>query len=51
MREHGNGLYSVDAYFMAKTLAEVPLDMIMPSILFIILYVRLCQCVNKVTKR
>jgi len=41
MREHGNGLYSVDTYYMAKTIAEIPLDLIMPSILFIILYVNL----------
>lgn len=30
MREHGNGMYRSDSYFLAKTLAEIPMYTIIP---------------------
>jgi ABC-type multidrug transport system permease subunit len=38
LREHFNGMYRVDVYFLAKTLAEVPVFATMPIIFTCITY-------------
>ncbi|XP_043198378.1 protein white-like isoform X1 [Amphibalanus amphitrite] len=38
MREHGNGMYRTDVYFLAKTLAELPLYIIFPAVFVAISY-------------
>jgi len=38
LREHGKGLYRVDAYFVAKNLADTPLFIITPILFLCIFY-------------
>lgn len=38
MREHGNAMYRTDVYFLAKTLAELPLYIIFPAVFVSICY-------------
>lgn len=38
LREHFNGMYRVDVYFLCKTLAEVPLFVAIPIIFTCITY-------------
>ncbi|VVC34333.1 Hypothetical protein CINCED_3A012439 [Cinara cedri] len=38
LREHHNGMYRTDVYFLSKTLAEVPLFLIIPVLFTSILY-------------
>lgn len=38
MREHFNGMYRVDVYFLCKTLAEVPIFLAIPVIFTSITY-------------
>lgn len=38
MREHGNGMYRTDVYFLAKTLAEFPLYLLFPTMFVAICY-------------
>lgn len=38
MREHFNGMYRVDVYFLCKTLAEVPIFLAIPVIFTTITY-------------
>ena len=38
MREHGNGMYRTDVYFLAKTMAEFPLYILFPTAFVSICY-------------
>ena len=38
MREHGNGMYRTDVYFLAKTMAEFPLYILFPAVFVAICY-------------
>lgn len=38
MREHHNGMYRTDVYFLSKTLAEVPIFLIIPILFTSIMY-------------
>lgn len=38
MREHRNGMYRTDVYFLSKTLAELPLFILMPVMFTTICY-------------
>jgi len=38
LREHGNGMYRTDVYFLAKTLSELPLYIIFPTLFIGITY-------------
>ena len=37
-REHLNGLYRIDVYFMARQLADLPLFLLTPVIFMVIFY-------------
>jgi hypothetical protein len=37
-REHLNGLYRIDVYFMARQLADLPLFLLTPTIFMVIFY-------------
>jgi len=38
LREHWNGMYRTDVYFLAKTLAELPIYIIIPTVFTTIMY-------------
>ena len=38
MREHGNGMYRTDVYFLSKTMAEFPLYILFPTVFVAICY-------------
>lgn len=38
MREHHNGMYRTDVYFLSKTLAEVPIFLVIPILFTSIMY-------------
>jgi len=38
MREHHNGMYRTDVYFLSKTLAEVPIFLVLPILFTSIMY-------------
>lgn len=38
LREYNNGMYRVDAYFLAKMFSELPYQIIFPTILVSLLY-------------
>ena len=38
MRDNSNGLYSIDAYFIARNLVDIPLDVIVSIVFMVIIY-------------
>jgi ABC-type multidrug transport system permease subunit len=38
MREHHNGMYRTDVYFLSKTIAEVPIFLVIPVLFTTIMY-------------
>lgn len=38
LREHHNGMYRTDIYFLCKTLAEVPIFLALPVLFTVVMY-------------
>ena len=38
LREHYNGMYRTDVYFIAKNIAEVPLSIVLPALFVAVVY-------------